>query len=117
MVSVSGTAYQLEVVLVDYVNPRGRGSEGCCEPEAAVNGQCLTQDTCDTQISIRAENLDRNSRLGDTYWLGPYEDTNSISFSNCSILGPGVPNPLVFDFFPVSYSPIVSYIIKHAHQI
>lgn len=103
--------YQFEIRLLSYVNPRGLDAEMmCCEPEAMIDGNCIPQATCDTQFYIRLQNFHRVASIGNSFVLGTFDDTNSITFPNCGTIK-NVQLPLVVTFPRNQFNPGVSIII------
>ena len=103
--------YQLEIDLRSYSNPSRRvmdqstGGNGACCDTAATDGSCIPQDTCDVIFDIEARNFRRqNSELAPEVQLGTFENSDSITFINCSLIMGGR-NPLLITFPASSYSP------------
>ena len=88
--------YQLEVNLNSYNNSERRLEVGtCCDLEN--NGFCFPQDTCDVRFTFQVTNLHTLTMFySQTKVFGPYENTDMITFPNCSILISNVGNPLTF---------------------
>ena len=87
--------YQLEVNLVSYNNPERRLQGGqCCDLGTT---SCLPQDTCDARLTFSVLNFDTSMRFPLlTKVVGTYQDTDMITFPNCSNLMGGEKNPLKF---------------------
>ena len=103
--------YQLEIDLRSYSNPSRRvmdpntgGNGACCDTTDPRDGSCIPQDTCDIILNIRAMNFRRNLELGSAVQLGTFENSDSITFMNCSLIMGGR-NPLLITFPASSYSP------------
>ena len=106
--------YQLEIDLRSYMNPNGRTSDGdCCEPEAMNprDNLCLPQETCDTRFSFRLQNFDRLRNIASTIVLGPFENSDDITFPSCGEIINGNTNPLTFTFPTTDFSIHVSKIL------
>ena len=90
--------YQLEVNLISYNNSARRLADGsCCDLENG--GICFPQDTCDVRFTFSVQNFNTFMTFNDqTNVLGPYDDSDMLTFSNCSVLSAknNVQNPLRF---------------------
>ena len=88
--------YQVEVNLISYNNPQRRLQDGsCCDLESG--GNCLPQDTCDVRLTFSVQNFATLMTFHDqTKVLGTYENSDMISFANCSTLTNNERNPLKF---------------------
>ena len=85
--------------LISY-NSAGRLEDGsCCDLESG--DICIPQDTCDVRFTFEVRNLHTQTPFNSqTKVFGPYENTDMISFPNCSTLvstsNTAVRNPLTF---------------------
>ena len=88
--------YQLEVNLISYDNPQRRLEDGsCCDLESG--GMCFPQDTCDVRFTFSVQNFHTLMTFNtQTKVFGPYDNTDALTFSNCSTLMNNVRNPLAF---------------------
>ena len=92
--------YQLEVNLISYNNSARRLEDGsCCDLESG--SMCFQQDTCDVRFTFEVRNLHTQTPFNSqTKVFGPYENTDMISFPDCSTLmstsNTAVRNPLIF---------------------
>ena len=82
--------------LISYDNPERRLSGGtCCDLESG--GVCFPQDTCDVRLTFSVQNFNTLTTFhSQTKVLGTYENTDMITFANCSTLMNAVRNPLTF---------------------
>lgn len=118
--------YLFELDLQGYSNPGGKTfGDVCCETQATnpSTGECLTVDTCDPRFSIRLQNFNTQSFLGQDYILGTFSNADSISFGSCQLIDStmaGVQNPLNFTFTTSQFTPMVSSLLhtllSHAYM-
>ena len=89
--------YQLEVNLISYNNSARRLGDGsCCDLEGG-GGACLPQDTCDVRLTFSVQDFRTLMTFNSqTKVLGPYENTDAITFLNCSTFMNNERNPLTF---------------------
>ena len=88
--------YQVEVNLISYDNPQRRLADGsCCDLESG--GVCFPQDTCDVRFTFSVQNIHTLTTFNSqTKVFGTYENTDMLTFPNCSTLMNNVRNPLTF---------------------
>ena len=102
--SVAVCDYQIEVNLISYNNSARRLDNGqgqCCDVKTNNTMQpaasCLGQDTCDVQFKFSAENFTTRMKFsGQSVVIGPYQDSDVITFDRCCTLMDSSRNPLVF---------------------
>ena len=98
MVLSAKADYKFEFQLLTYTNPRGLDNDlMCCEPEATSMGNCLPQETCDTQFNIYLQNFHQLTQLGSNIVLGTYNNMDTITFPSCGPIQ-DLQNPLVVTF-------------------
>lgn len=102
--SVAVCDYQIEVNLISYNNSARRLDNGlgqCCDVKTNNTMQpaasCLGQDTCDVRFKFSAENFTTRMKYSDqSVVIGPYQDSDVVTFDRCCTLMDGSRNPLVF---------------------
>jgi hypothetical protein len=94
--------YQIEVNLISYNNSARRLQNGqCCDTKTNSTMQaaapCLGQDTCDVRFKFSAENYTTKMKIrNQSVIIGPYQDSDVITFDRCCTLMDGTRNPLIF---------------------
>jgi hypothetical protein len=107
--------YQLEVNLISYNNSARRLADGsCCDLERS-DGVCLSQDSCDARFTFSVQNFATQMTFdSQTKVFGTYENTDTITFLNCSTLMSSVTNPLTFIIPTNQWSAGVSININYS---
>ena len=98
--------------LISYSNSARRLEVGsCCDLES--DNTCFPQDTCDVRFTFEVRNLHTQTLFSSqTKVFGPYENTDMISFPNCSTLmstNNTVRNPLTFTIPSSQWNAGVSF--------
>ena len=114
-ISLTACDYQVEVSLISYNNSVMRLQNGqCCDIKTNSTQQAVVScggqtDTCDVRFRFSAEILDAEKELyNQSIVLGPYQDSNMITFARCCTLTNGARNPLVFVVPPAQWRNGVS---------